>query len=86
MSRFNLSDIQSSTLIYATDSLDEMFGVVQTLIQTNGLDALVGFTLSVQSPIQMNSLRLKTKRSRLCCNRERHTDRLWLPNSRSTES
>ncbi len=49
MSRFNLSDIQSSTLLYATDSLDEMFDVVQPMIQTHGPSALAGLTLSIQT-------------------------------------
>jgi len=49
MSRFNLSDIQSSTLLYATDTLDEMFDVVQPIIQDHGLSALTGLTLSMQT-------------------------------------
>lgn len=49
MSRFNLSDIQSSTLLYATDSLNEIFDVVQPMIQDHGLSALTGLTLSMQT-------------------------------------
>lgn len=48
MSRYNLSDIQSSTVLYASDSIDEMIDVVQTLIDRDGQDALAGFSLSVK--------------------------------------
>jgi hypothetical protein len=47
MSRYNLADIQSSTLLYATDSVDEMIAIVQDLIRQDGTDALAGLSLSV---------------------------------------
>lgn len=48
MSQFNLSDIQSSTLLMSSDSLDEVLEVVQSLIKTEGPDGLTGLTLSLQ--------------------------------------
>jgi hypothetical protein len=50
MSQFNLSDIQSSTLLLSSDSLDEVLDVVLSLIQTEGPDGLTGLTLSLQDP------------------------------------
>jgi len=47
MSRYNLSDIQSSTLILSTDSVREMFDVVHNLVQ-EGDDGLSGLSLSVK--------------------------------------
>jgi len=49
MSRFNLADIPSSTLIFATDSLDEVAAIVQTLVQRDGLSSLDDVSLSVQT-------------------------------------
>lgn len=49
MSRFNLSDRQSSTVIYMSDTLDEMFDVVQSILQDDGLAGLEGLSLSVRS-------------------------------------
>jgi hypothetical protein len=50
MSQFNLSDIQSSTLLLSSDSLDEVLDVVQSLIQAEGQDGVTGLTLSLQDP------------------------------------
>lgn len=49
MSRFNLADRQSSTVLYSTDSLDDMFEVVQSILHDDGLDGLNGMSLSVQN-------------------------------------
>lgn len=48
MSRYNLSDIQSSTVLYASDSVNEVIDVVQTLIDQDGPDALAGLSLGVR--------------------------------------
>ncbi len=49
MSRYNLADRDSSTLIYATDSLDDMFELVSTMVADDGTVALEGLSLSMQS-------------------------------------
>lgn len=49
MSRFNLADRQSSTVLFSSDSLDEMFEAVQSILRDDGLDGLNGMSLSVQS-------------------------------------
>jgi uncharacterized protein YwgA len=49
MSRFNLADRLSSTILFSTDNLDEMFEAVQSILQDDGLDGLEGMSLSVQS-------------------------------------
>lgn len=48
MSQFNLSDIQSSTVLYTSDSVSEMTDVVRTLIDQDGSEALDGLSLSVR--------------------------------------
>jgi hypothetical protein len=49
MSRYNLADIQSSTVLFASDSPDAMDDVVQSMVQRNEPDVLQGLTLSVQT-------------------------------------
>ena len=49
MSRYNLADIQSSTVSFASDSLDTMDDMVQSMVQRNEPDVLRGLTLSVQT-------------------------------------
>jgi hypothetical protein len=48
MSRYNLADIQSSTLLFASDSLDAMDDVVQALVRRDEPTVLQELTLSVQ--------------------------------------
>jgi hypothetical protein len=48
MSRYTLSDIQSSTLLMTTDSTTEMFDVVRNLENDGGEESLVGLSLSVR--------------------------------------
>jgi hypothetical protein len=49
MARYNLTDLQSSTLLFATDSVSEMVAIVQDLIRQDGSGALAGLSLSVQN-------------------------------------
>ena len=49
MSRFNLADIQSATVLFSSDSLNEMYDVVQAMAQRDEPDVLEGLTLSVQT-------------------------------------
>lgn len=48
MPRFNLADRESSTLIYATDSLEDMVAFVSTMLAEDGNEALDGLSLSMQ--------------------------------------
>lgn len=48
MSLFNLSDRQSSTVLLSSDSLDEVFAAVQSIVSDDGPSGLDGLSLSVQ--------------------------------------
>ena len=45
MSQFNLSDIQSSSLLLSSDSFDEVSGIVATMKDEGGDQALDGLVL-----------------------------------------
>lgn len=49
MSRYNLADRQSSTILFSSDSLQDVFNVVQSILGDDGLDGLDGMSLSVLS-------------------------------------
>ena len=49
MSRYNLANRQSSTILFSSDSLTDMFDVVQSILGDDGLDGLDGMSLSVRS-------------------------------------
>jgi hypothetical protein len=48
MSRLGLADRDSSTLIYTTDSVEDMVAFMSTIVTEDGTDALDGLSLSVQ--------------------------------------
>lgn len=49
MTQFNLADRLSSTLVYATDSLDDMVEFVSAMVDDDGVEALDGLSLSMPS-------------------------------------
>ena len=47
MSLFNLADIESSTLLLASDSLDEMDRAIHSILETDSHTGLRGLCLSI---------------------------------------